>query len=90
MSEESNKKIEEPEQSQKVVEKHYIEVNPSAKIKFINGLVGGLGWGIGITVGTALFIWIITFIISRVDIVPIFGQFLSDVIKSSQDNLKTR
>lgn len=82
MAEENSK---EPE---KLVEKYYIEINPSARVKFINGLLGGIGWGIGITLGTAIFLGLLGFIISKIDFVPIFGHFLSDVIKSSQSNLK--
>ncbi len=74
--------------AQKTVEKYYIEINPSAKVKFLHGLMGGLGWGIGITIGTAVFIGLIGFLISKIDLVPVFGHFLSDVIKSAQGNLK--
>lgn len=81
---------ENPTNSQNVVEKYYIEVNASARHKFLTGLLGGLGWGIGLTVGTAVFFGIIGFIIAKIDFVPIIGQFLSEVIKSAQGNLTTR
>lgn len=82
--------VEDPERSRRTVEKYYIEVNASAGHKFLTGLLGGLGWGIGLTVGTALFLGIIGFVISKVDFVPIFGHFLSEVIKSAQGNLTAR
>lgn len=81
---------EENEKIPQIIEKRYIEINPSAKVRFLHGLLGGLGWGIGITVGTAVFLGIIGFIISKVDFVPIFGHFLSEVIKSAQGNLTAR
>ena len=77
-------------ENQKTIEKYYIEINPSARVKFIHGLLGGIGWGIGITLGTAVLLGILGFIISKVDLVPIFGHFLSEVIKSAQGNLTTR
>jgi len=78
------------EENQKIVEKYYIEVNPSAKVKFINGLLGGLGWGVGLTIGTAFFLAIMGYAISRVDFAPIIGQFFQGIIESSQQNLETR
>jgi hypothetical protein len=76
------------EQNQKVVEKYYIEVNPSGFRKFLHGLLGGLGWGVGITLGTSLLLLVIGYIVSRIDFVPILGQFLSDVVKSATTDLK--
>ena len=87
---EENRRAEGPQQSRRIVEKYYIEVNASSKQKFINGFLGGLGWGIGITVGTAIFIGILGIIVSKVDFVPIFGQFLAEVIKSAQTHLNAR
>ena len=68
---------------EKIVEKHYIEVNASGKSKFLMGLLGGLGWGIGITLGTSLFLLLIGFLISQIDFVPILGNFLAEVVKSA-------
>jgi len=75
-------------QNQKIVEKYYIEVNPSGFRKFLHGLIGGLGWGVGITLGTSLFLLAIGYLVSQIDFVPILGQFLSDVVKSASTNLK--
>lgn len=77
-------------EDQKIVEKRYIEVNPSKWQKFTGGILSGIGYGIGLTVGTAAFFIIIGFVISKVDFVPVFGNFLADVIKSAQGNLNTR
>lgn len=68
----------------KVIEKHYIEVTASYKKRFFMGILQGLGWGIGITLATSLVIAIITYFISRIDFVPILGQFLTNVIESAQ------
>ena len=82
--------MEENKQQEKVVEKYYIEVSASAKKRFLIGLAGGIGWGIGLTVGTAAIIYLAGIFISRVDFVPFFGKFAADVIKSAQSNLTTR
>ncbi len=76
--------------NQKVVEKYYIEVNPSARKRFLIGLAGGIGWGIGLSLGTAAIIYIASLFVSKIDFVPIFGQFSAEVIKSAQENLKAR
>ncbi|HSX19226.1 MAG TPA: DUF5665 domain-containing protein [Candidatus Saccharimonadales bacterium] len=78
------------QQDGKTVEKHYIEVNPSKWSKFVTGLLSGFGYGIGLTLGTAVFLLIIGVIISKVNFVPIFGNFLSDVIKSAQGSLLSK
>ena len=77
-------------QNQKVVEKYYIEVSPSAKKRFLIGLAGGIGWGVGLTLGTAVLLYIISFAASQIDFVPFIGKFAAEVIKSAQENLSTR
>ena len=75
---------------QKPIEKYYIESSQSGRRRFLLGLVGGLGWGIGITIGTSLLLLLIGFIVSKIDFVPILGNFLAQVIESAQTNFKTR
>jgi len=75
---------------QKVIEKYYIEVSQSGRRRFLLGLIGGLGWGIGITLGTSLLLILIGFIVSKIDFVPILGNFLAQVIESAQTNFRTR
>ena len=82
--------MDENNQNQKTVEKYYIEVSPSAKKRFLIGLAGGIGWGVGLTLGTAAIIYIAGIFVSKVDFVPVFGKFAADVIESAQSNLTTR
>ena len=78
------------EDKEKVIEKRYIEINSSGKQRFLHGLLGGIGWGIGLTLGTAAIIVVMGFFASKINFVPILGQFLADVIKESQANLHLR
>lgn len=78
------------EDKQKVVEKYYIEIPASVKKRILLGIAGGIGWGIGLTLGTAAIIVIVSFFASKIDFVPILGQFFADVINESQQNLRTR
>ncbi len=78
------------EDKQKVIEKYYIETSHSNKQKFIQGLIGGLGWAVGITLGSTVILAILGFFASRTDFVPIIGHFTAEVIKSAQQNLKVK
>jgi len=82
--------MDENKQQGKIVEKYYIEVSASAKKRFLIGLAGGIGWGIGLTVGTAAIIYVVGIFVSKIDFVPVFGKFAAEVIKSAQSNLTTR
>ncbi|MEK9147006.1 MAG: DUF5665 domain-containing protein [Patescibacteria group bacterium] len=79
-----------PEETRRVIEKRYIEVNPSARLRFLYGLLGGIGWGIGLSIGTAAILYLIGFVVSKIDFIPVLGQFLAEVIKSTQGDLNTR
>lgn len=72
----------------KLIEKYYIEVSASNRKKFITSLFGGLGYGLGLALGTSIFFLIIGVFVSKIDLEPIIGQFLADVIKAAQPNLK--
>lgn len=78
------------EDKEKVVEKYYIEVGQSNRKNFLRGLVGGLGWALGISLGTAIIAILVSLIVKRIDVVPIFGQFIANVIKAAQQNLNAR
>lgn len=78
------------EEKTKTVEKHYVEVNQSTRKHFITGFMGGVGWAFGATIGTAVVAYIVSLLIRKVDLVPIFGQFIADVIKASQESLRAK
>ncbi|OGD83795.1 hypothetical protein A3J17_03930 [Candidatus Curtissbacteria bacterium RIFCSPLOWO2_02_FULL_40_11] len=68
---------------QKIVEKYYIEITPSWKKRFLISFAGGIGWGLGVLVSSTIIIAIITYFISKIDFIPILGQFLNDITTSS-------
>lgn len=79
-----------PDEKPKVIEKYYIEVAASNKKKFVNGVFTGLGYGVGLTLGTSLFFLILGIFISKIDLEPLLGKFLADVVKAAQPNLKVK
>jgi hypothetical protein len=78
------------EDNEKIIEKRYIEVDASKKDRFIIGIIGGLGWGIGATIGTAAVLVILGIFVSKINFIPIFGHFSAEVIKAAQANLKAK
>jgi nitrate reductase gamma subunit len=43
-------------------------------------ILGGMAWGLGATVGLAVIFAILGFILNRLDLVPIVGSFISDIL----------
>lgn len=48
---------------------------------FLNNIIGGFGWSIGATIGIAIIFAILTYIVAKINLVPIVGNFVTDVIK---------
>lgn len=47
---------------------------------FFNNILGGLAWGIGATLGLAILFTILGFVAQHINLVPIVGNFVSEVI----------
>jgi len=46
----------------------------------INNFIGGLFWALGATVGLALIFTILAFIAKNINLVPVIGSFVSQII----------
>ena len=46
----------------------------------INNFIGGLSWAVGATIGLALIIAVLSFLLKNINLVPFIGAFISDVI----------
>lgn len=53
-----------------------------------DNFLGGIAWGIGTVVGISAIAVIIGFLISKIDIIPIIGDWLADVLRYTQANLE--
>lgn len=53
----------------------------------VNNFLGGVAWSLGVLIGTGIIFSIIAFIVSKIDFIPILGQFLANIIQSAQTNL---
>ena len=69
------------------------QVEKSKKKIIVNNFIGGLAWSLGATVGIAVIITILGFIIKHVNLVPYVGNFVTGVIDfvvTKNPNLLTR
>jgi hypothetical protein len=57
------------------------QVSASHKRIFINNFIGGIAWALGATIGLALIVTILTFILKNVNLIPVVGNFVADIIK---------
>ena len=55
------------------------------KILFDNFL-GGIAWGLGVTIGAAIIIAFGGFILSQVNLIPVIGSFVAEVVKFVQQS----
>lgn len=54
----------------------------------VNNFIGGLTWSIGAFIGIALLSVIVGLIISKINLVPVIGNWLSDILKVATHNLQ--
>jgi len=57
----------------------YENVTKSKKRIFINNLIGGIAWGIGATIGASVLLAVLAFLLGSLDVVPVVGNFVSQV-----------
>jgi len=51
-----------------------------------DNFIGGIAWGLGVTVGVSIILAIGSFLIARIDYVPIIGSFIVDIVNFVQNN----
>lgn len=47
----------------------------------INNFIGGIAWSIGVWIGTTVVIAFAVFVISKINLIPIVGNFVAEVTK---------
>lgn len=55
------------------------EIHRSRKHIFFNNFLGGIAWGLGATVGVSIFLAILAFVVSQINLIPYVGEFVSSI-----------
>lgn len=71
-------------------DKRYDNVVHSRKAIFFNNLIGGVGWGIGATIGLSIILAIFAFVVQQLHFIPGVGETASDLYKSVIDTAKQK
>lgn len=58
----------------------YENVKANRRSIVFNNFLGGFAWAIGATLGLAILIVILTLVSKNINLVPVVGNFVSDVI----------
>lgn len=58
----------------------YFRIHYSLRRMILNNFLGGLFWGFGTVLGATILVAIILFILSKLDTVPIIGDFISRIL----------
>lgn len=53
---------------------------------FVQGILSGIGWSFGATLGFAIVAGVVTFVLSQLGALPVIGQFFTD-LKNTADQL---
>lgn len=46
-----------------------------------NNFIGGIAWAVGVWIGTTVIIALTVFIISKINLIPLVGNFVAEVTK---------
>lgn len=63
------------------------KVYRSKKEIILHNFLGGISWGLGVTIGLSAILTILGFILSKVDFIPVIGGVVAQITQfvSSQD-----
>lgn len=56
------------------------KVYRSKKEIILHNFLGGIAWGLGVTIGLSVVLAILGFIFSKVDFIPVIGGFITQIV----------
>lgn len=60
----------------------YKQVEETNKKKiFVNNFIGGVSFALGSTVGLAIVIALLTFVLRQINLIPFFGSYVAEINK---------
>ena len=66
-------------------EKHLL-VEKSLKKIMLNNFVGGIAWGVGVTIGASVLLTILGYFASNIGLIPVVGKFIQDLLVFLNEN----
>lgn len=67
---------------------NFANVYRGRKKMMLDNFLGGISWSVGTFVGFALLAILVGLILSRINLVPIIGGWLSDIVNNATQNVK--
>ena len=55
------------------------QIYKTKKEIILNNFLGGVAWGLGATIGVSLFFAFFAFVLSKVNLIPFVGNFISKI-----------
>jgi hypothetical protein len=62
----------------------------SIKLSFLKGFLSGLGWMIGATIGFALLLTLLTFVLNWAGGLPVVGEIIANIIEATNKALEAK
>jgi len=64
--------------------------NNDKKTMFLRGIVAGVGWAFGVTVGFVIISTILVFLLNNAGGLPLIGDWIASVVESTIEQLSKR
>ncbi len=68
------------------MEKHENVSQRSRSKMILDNFIGGISWALGVWVGATLVIALLVFILSKVNYIPLVGDFIVNILKYIGEN----
>jgi len=66
-------------------QKHF-NVERGLRRIMVSNFVGGVAWGLGVTVGASVLLGILGYFASNIGIIPVIGKFIQDLLTFLNQN----
>lgn len=61
------------------MQKYEQALETNRKKIFVNNFIGGIAWALGSTIGLTIFAALLTFILSKIDLIPVIGTYIAKI-----------
>jgi ABC-type amino acid transport system permease subunit len=65
-------------------------ITPKLRNTFTHNFIGGIAWGLGVTVGLALIAYILSLLVNIFGGLPLVGDWLANIVDVTLEALKTK